>query len=63
MKTVAVCEAKVPFVTGGAELHVTGLVNELHGTAIAPSGSQFPSWVPEKRTAGSGRCMAVDRLE
>ena len=30
---VVVCEAKVPFVHGGAELHVAGLVDELqrHG--------------------------------
>ncbi len=28
-RTVLVCEAQVPFVHGGAELHVRGLVNEL----------------------------------
>src|SRR5947199_5886585 len=29
MRTVLVCEAQVPFVHGGAELHVRGLVGEL----------------------------------
>ena len=29
IRTIAVCEAQVPFVHGGAELHVRGLVDEL----------------------------------
>ena len=29
IRTVAVCEAQVPFVHGGAELHVRGLVDQL----------------------------------
>lgn len=29
IRTIAVCEAQVPFVHGGAELHVRGLVREL----------------------------------
>jgi glycosyltransferase involved in cell wall biosynthesis len=48
MKTVAVCEAKVPFVTGGAELHVTGLVNELqhHGYRAERVSVPF-KWYPK----------------
>ena len=48
MKTVAVCEAKVPFVTGGAELHVTGLVNQLqrHGYRAERVSVPF-KWYPK----------------
>ncbi len=48
MKTVAVCEAKVPFVTGGAELHVAGLVNELQRHGFRAERVSVPfKWYPK----------------
>jgi glycosyltransferase involved in cell wall biosynthesis len=48
MKTVAVCEAKVPFVTGGAELHVTGLVDELRRQGYRAERVSVPfKWYPK----------------
>src|SRR5262245_45877475 len=48
MKTVAVCEAKVPFVTGGAELHVSGLVDELLRQGYRAERVSVPfKWYPK----------------
>lgn len=49
MKTVAVCEAKVPFVTGGAELHVSGLVDELRRQGYRAERVSLPfKWYPKQ---------------
>lgn len=48
MRTVAVCEARVPFVTGGAELHVTGLVSELQRRGYRAERVSVPfKWYPK----------------
>lgn len=45
---VAVCEAKVPFVSGGAELHVSGLVDELRRQGYAAERVSVPfKWYPK----------------
>jgi glycosyltransferase involved in cell wall biosynthesis len=48
IRTVVVCEAQVPFVEGGAELHVRALVRELeaHGYDVARVGLPF-KWYPK----------------
>ena len=48
-KTVLVCEARVPFVHGGAELHVTGLVDQLrrHGYRAERASVPF-KWYPKE---------------
>jgi glycosyltransferase involved in cell wall biosynthesis len=48
MKTVLVCEAQVPLVHGGAELHVRGLVDELrrHGHRAERVSMPF-KWYPK----------------
>jgi glycosyltransferase involved in cell wall biosynthesis len=48
-KTVLVCEAQVPFVHGGAELHVRGLVDELcrHGYRAERVSIPF-KWYPKE---------------
>ena len=48
MKTVLVCEAQVPLVQGGAELHVRGLVDELgrHGYRAERVSIPF-KWYPK----------------
>jgi glycosyltransferase involved in cell wall biosynthesis len=48
-RRVLVCEAKVPFVHGGAELHVRGLVDELrrHGYLAEPVSIPF-KWYPKQ---------------
>src|SRR5712691_5519607 len=47
-RTVLVCEAQVPFVRGGAELHVRGLVRELrrHGYRAEIASVPF-KWYPK----------------
>jgi glycosyltransferase involved in cell wall biosynthesis len=48
-KTVLVCEAKVPFVHGGAELHVRGLVNELTRRGYRAARVSVPfKWYPKE---------------
>src|SRR6266542_28896 len=48
-KTVLVCEAKVPFVHGGAELHVRGLVNELTRRGYRAERVSVPfKWYPKE---------------
>ena len=48
MKRVLVCEARVPFVHGGAELHVRGLVNELRRHGYLAESVSIPfKWYPK----------------
>jgi glycosyltransferase involved in cell wall biosynthesis len=48
-KTVLVCEAKVPFVHGGAELHVRGLVDELTRRGHRAERASVPfKWYPKE---------------
>lgn len=48
-KTVLVCEAKVPFVHGGAELHVRGLVDELTRRGYRAERASVPfKWYPKE---------------
>jgi glycosyltransferase involved in cell wall biosynthesis len=48
-KTVLVCEAKVPFVHGGAELHVRGLVAELTRRGYRAERASVPfKWYPKE---------------
>jgi glycosyltransferase involved in cell wall biosynthesis len=47
-KTVLVCEAQVPFVHGGAERHVRGLVDELRRRGYAAERVSIPfKWYPK----------------
>ncbi len=48
IRTVVVCEAQVPFVEGGAEIHVRALVRELsaHGYEVARVALPF-KWYPK----------------
>ena len=47
-KTVLVCEAQVPFVHGGAELHVQGLVDELNRRGYRAEKVSVPfKWYPK----------------
>jgi glycosyltransferase involved in cell wall biosynthesis len=49
IKTVLVCEAKVPFVHGGAELHVRGLVDELTRRGHRAERASVPfKWYPKE---------------
>ena len=49
IRTIVVCEAQVPFVHGGAELHVRGLVAELrrHGYRAERVSMPF-KWYPKE---------------
>jgi glycosyltransferase involved in cell wall biosynthesis len=48
IRTVLVCEAQVPFVHGGAELHVRGLVAELHRRGYRAERVSIPfKWYPK----------------
>src|SRR5579872_3953144 len=48
-KTVLVCEAQVPFVHGGAELHVRGLVAELTRRGYRAERASVPfKWYPKE---------------
>lgn len=48
MKTVLVCEAQVPLVQGGAELHVRGLVDELGRRGYRAERVSIPfKWYPK----------------
>lgn len=49
MSRVVVCEAKVPFVRGGAELHVAGLVGELQRHGYQAERVSIPfKWYPKE---------------
>jgi len=48
IRTVLVCEAQVPFVHGGAELHVRGLVGELKRRGVRTERVSIPfKWYPK----------------
>ncbi len=49
IKTVLVCEAQVPFVHGGAELHVRGLVDQLDRRGYRAERVSIPfKWYPKE---------------
>jgi glycosyltransferase involved in cell wall biosynthesis len=49
IRTIAVCEAQVPFVHGGAELHVSGLVDELRRRGYRAERVSVPfKWYPKE---------------
>ena len=49
IRTVAVCEAQVPFVHGGAELHVRGLVDQLRQRGYRAERVSVPfKWYPKE---------------
>jgi glycosyltransferase involved in cell wall biosynthesis len=49
IRTVAVCEAQVPFVHGGAELHVQGLVDQLQRRGYRAERVSVPfKWYPKQ---------------
>jgi glycosyltransferase involved in cell wall biosynthesis len=48
-RTVIVCEAKVPFIEGGAEMHVSGLVAELQRQGYRAERASIPfKWYPKE---------------
>jgi glycosyltransferase involved in cell wall biosynthesis len=65
MKTVLVCEAQVPFVSGGAELHVRGLVDELRRHGYRADRVSIPfKWYPkEQLLAHAAAWRLVDLTE
>src|SRR5262245_8197740 len=49
IKTILVCEAQVPFVHGGAELHVRGLVAQLRQHGYRAEIASIPyKWYPKQ---------------
>jgi hypothetical protein len=49
INTVLVCEAQVPFVHGGAEVHVRQLVRELRARGFATELVSVPfKWYPKE---------------
>jgi glycosyltransferase involved in cell wall biosynthesis len=64
-RTVVVCEARVPFVHGGAELHVGGLVDELrrHGYRAERVSVPFKWYPKEELLAQAGAWRLVDLSE
>jgi glycosyltransferase involved in cell wall biosynthesis len=65
IRTVVVCEAKVPFVRGGAELHVRGLVDELRRHGYRADCVSIPfKWYPkEELLAHAAAWRLVDLSE
>ena len=64
-RRILVCEAKVPFVRGGAELHVEGLVAELrrHGYQAEPVSIPFKWYPKEELLAQAAAWRLVDLSE
>lgn len=64
-KTVLVCEAQVPLVRGGAELHVRGLVDELRRRGYRADRVSIPfKWYPkEELLAHAAAWRMVDLTE
>jgi glycosyltransferase involved in cell wall biosynthesis len=64
-KTVLVCEAQVPFVHGGAELHVRGLIDELrrHGYRAERVSIPFKWYPKEELLAQAAAWRLVDLSE
>jgi hypothetical protein len=49
IRTVLVCEAQVPFVHGGAELHVSGLLGQLRARGFRAERVSIPfKWYPKQ---------------
>src|SRR6478736_6670132 len=49
IRTVVVCEAQVPFVEGGAEIHVRGLVDQLRSRGYLVERVALPfKWYPKQ---------------
>src|SRR6516164_5835105 len=65
MKRVVVCEAKVPFVQGGAELLVSGLIDELqrHGYRAERVSIPFKWYPKEELLAQAAAWRLVDLSE
>jgi glycosyltransferase involved in cell wall biosynthesis len=65
IRTVLVCEAQVPFVHGGAELHVRGLVGELRRRGYRAERVSIPfKWYPkEELLAHAASWRLVDLSE
>jgi hypothetical protein len=60
-ETVLVCEAQVPFVHGGAELHVRGLVAELNHRGIPAEKVSVPfKWYPKDELLAQAAAVAPD---
>lgn len=56
MKTIAVCAAQVPFSSGGAEAHVTGLIRELRERGFEVDLINIPfKWYPHSQLMKSIR--------
>ena len=65
IRTVLVCEAQVPFVHGGAELHVRGLVDQLRARGYRAERVSIPfKWYPkEELLAHAAAWRMVDLSE
>jgi glycosyltransferase involved in cell wall biosynthesis len=65
IRTIVVCEAQVPFVHGGAELHVRGLVDELrrHGYRTERVSIPFKWYPKEELLAQAAAWRMVDLSE
>jgi glycosyltransferase involved in cell wall biosynthesis len=65
IRTVVVCEAQVPFVEGGAELHVRSLVDQLKARGYAAERVSIPfKWYPkEEILAHAAAWRLVDLCE
>ena len=65
IKTVLVCEATVPLVQGGAELHVGGLVEQLrrHGYRAERVSVPFKWYPKEELLAQAGAWRMIDLSE
>ena len=62
VRTVLVCEAQVPFVYGGAERHVRGLVRELAAPRLSCEKSlDSVQALPEERAARTGGAVEARR--
>jgi len=57
VRTVVVCEAQVPFVEGGAEIHVRSLVRELSARGYLVERVALPfKWYPKREKIGRASC-------
>ncbi len=64
VQTVLVCEAQVPFVHGGAEVHVRQLVRELRARGYATELVSVPfKWYPKGRDPAARGGVAAARSE
>src|SRR3989441_729290 len=65
VRSVVVCEAQVPFVRGGAERHVTGLVGELrrHGYRVEKVSIPFKPYPKPELLASAAAWRLLDLTE